>query len=249
MRKDMCKLFSEEVKRDACPVANARARYFQRTPLDELPQRESMTTPWRGFFNEGCWNSKPLKGYLAANVGRQWNEVFSEICRHTSLDNYVQQQMRDALLSFVQRNIEYDGEEPRTADGLPIFAGEFWVDPRSGNLCQMPADGARPRYRRSPRHRQVSIDAQRKYVEIKGAWFVVRFEPFEAGSSPFDAVLSTKHERSEIERGRYAKTPKKKHVPDYFYTGQWGAAIYAVEKRQISGAEIRKLKRAGVLPV
>lgn len=96
---------------------------------------------------------------------------------------------------------------------------------------------------------QVSIDAQRKYVEIKGAWFVVRFEPFEAGSSPFDAVLSTKHERSEIERGRYAKTPKKKHVPDYFYTGQWGAAIYAVEKRQISAAEIRKLKRAGVLPV
>lgn len=238
MRKDMWKLFSEEVRRQACPVANGGVRNLQRTPADELPGRESLLTRWRGYYHEGCWNSKPLKGYLASRVGRDWDEVFSEICRHCSLNNYVQRRMRETLLSFVNLNIVMEGDKPRTSDDLPVFPGEFWVDPRSGKLCCVPHE-EKQHYagKKSKRLPQVAIDALHKYVQVNGCWFLVRFEPLPAKGGAYDVVL-----KPDLGDDR------KKELPAYFYKSAWGAAIYAVDKRQISGNDIRKLKRAGILP-
>ncbi len=244
MRQDMCKLFSEEARRPDRPVANKRARYFQRTPLDELPAREGMLARWNGYRKEGCWNCKPLKAFLAASVGRQWNEVFSEICQHTSVNNYVQQRMREALVQQVLTNIEYRENEPFTTDGFRVYPGEFWVDPKTGKLCLMSDENRQvAKWQWRTRFVQVPVDAEHKYVLINGCWFLVTLQALPShGDSPYDVVL--KPDLGVNVPG----LKRKKKLPPGFYTNEWRAPVWAAAKRQLSGDAVRRLKKSGVLP-
>ncbi|MGQ0531270.1 MAG: hypothetical protein ACT4OF_01090 [Caulobacteraceae bacterium] len=82
----------------------------------------------------------PLKRYLASNVGRPWNKVYSEISEHLKATSTVQQHVRDHLDDFV-------ATKTRMRSGVvivtPRFGGErqlsedwslYYVHPRTGLL-------------------------------------------------------------------------------------------------------------------
>ena len=50
--------------------------------FDDSDTRQSMNAPWRHNRKEKRLHLAPLRRYLRAQVGRPWNDVYSDVC-HT----------------------------------------------------------------------------------------------------------------------------------------------------------------------
>ena len=63
------------------------------------------------FFNE---HLSPLRRFLDSNVGRPWDKVYSEICRHVDRGNVVQKHILTHLFDYVVVDtVLIDGEPCR----------------------------------------------------------------------------------------------------------------------------------------
>jgi hypothetical protein len=119
-------------------------RRQRRCRLDEAPRRESMMA-LRGGSRDLNEHLGPLRRYLASQVGRPWNKVYSEICRHIRLDSAVQSHVRDHVDQYVETHVVLiDG---RPCHGSPPWIGRpigflrislFYVCPRTGLLRKAP---------------------------------------------------------------------------------------------------------------
>ncbi|MES1200794.1 MAG: hypothetical protein ABUS57_05035 [Pseudomonadota bacterium] len=173
-----------------------------------LPARELTRYPRREkSLNE---NLNPLKRYLASQVGRPWDKVYSEISAHLRPTSTVQQHVRDHLDDFVARDC-------RMKDGVVValsrraFGGElpisedwrlFYVHPRTGllrrNVKRMTYPQARKARleaeKRERAKRAVDIDAKTQlHLFDDGAWWEVKLALF-SPSTPVvepDVVLRT----------------------------------------------------------
>ncbi len=117
-------------------------------------------------------NLAPLARWLRKQVGRRWDQVYSEICEHLSVRSAVQQHVRDHLGDFVRVH----AEDPRRR-GQPLF-----VCPRTGLLraAQRP-----PRLRQGRRH---ELGAGRIALQIRQRWWKIRLQPAKEGSR--DALVA-----------------------------------------------------------
>lgn len=246
MREDMSKVVTRGRPCGSRSYDAAKARVTRDVrdlPEDELPQRESMKKRWNGGTKYGNFTLKPLRNYLSANVGRPWNDVFSDVCRHNGNDNYHQHKIREWMSFLVEMNVEIVDGEPYCDRGYRLSEGDLWVDPRSGLLCRVPhTKRVRRQYKPDRRYKQVKIDALHKYVLIDSCWFHVTFTnlpPFPRHTyfSPLaDVVLKP-----------YCGIGAKS-VDTWFYMSEWSANIRAIAKKQLSGVEIHRLKKQGILP-
>ncbi len=154
MRPDMAKLLVERPRIGSRFKTRAKGyrKRWQSTSLEEVPTRESIYR-LRGstrYLNEYL---SPLIRYLHRQVGRPWNDVFSEICNHIRLDSAIQKHVRDHLFQYVQVVVEMKGGVPHFAGGnwgkigQPIVkrTGRFrinnnllYVSPETGLLCEAP---------------------------------------------------------------------------------------------------------------
>jgi hypothetical protein len=141
MRKDMSKVIVERPRLDH---RGAWARRGRSRPLEDeegaslrerIPTRDPKQTKW---LNE---NLAPLKRYLAAQVGRPWSKVYSEICANLRPSSTVQQHVRDHVEDIV-------AVKTRMRDGKVVTLGRYggetpaerewrrlYVHPRTGLLC------------------------------------------------------------------------------------------------------------------
>src|SRR5688572_12164704 len=104
MRKDMSKVIVERPRSGRAAAGLRRGRTRALADDDGEPirvkgarepiGREQKTKQLNETLN-------PLKRYLASNVGRAWNKVFSEISEHLKPTSTVQQHVRDHLEDFV----------------------------------------------------------------------------------------------------------------------------------------------------
>lgn len=62
--------------------------------VEEAPKRESMKGMWRDRKEKGGWWS-PLDRYLQSNIGRKWNDVWSDICRKFNSGSGIGLRVRD----------------------------------------------------------------------------------------------------------------------------------------------------------
>src|SRR5438270_13646859 len=95
MRADMAKVIVERPRHGSrMRKHKGQARRWGRTPLDEYPRHDRMIGKivHTKSLNE---HLGPLRRYLARQVGRPWDKVFSEICANISLDSAVQVHVRD----------------------------------------------------------------------------------------------------------------------------------------------------------
>lgn len=237
MRNDMSKIHTEPSRKDGRKVASAGARFLARTPLDELPMRENMRSPWSGFRREQQRSYAPLKRFLASRVGQPWNKVYSEISRQNSLDNYSEREVREWIEKEVERAVFLVDDQPCNEQGCRLTAGDLWVDPLDGILKLVPTK-PRPVYPRQPdNYPNVKIDETHRYVLLKGCWFLVTFAPLAAGKG----ALLPKDAQDVILR-------LPPNADRWDYVKEWWADVYACAKQQISGKEIKRLKKQGVLP-
>jgi hypothetical protein len=180
------------------------------------------------FFNE---HLGPLRRYLAKQVGRPWNKVYSEICENLRVDSVVQAHVRDHVAEYVETCvIEIDGVACRGTYpvGAPLTRGYrlFYVCPRSGILRAI----------NRPKRRVVvapvdaiRIDDTREYRRMDGIWYEVFLAPITAAAAGRrDIVLGT--EVGHLSKSQAAET--------------YGSAVFATRRRQLNKREIRKVTGA-----
>ncbi|MEZ5959840.1 MAG: hypothetical protein R3C30_05365 [Hyphomonadaceae bacterium] len=186
-------------------------------------------------FNETL---NPLKRYLASNVGRPWNKVYSEISEHLKPTSTVQQHVRDHLDDFVATKTRMKGG---VVVVTPRFGGErkleddwclYYVHPRTGLLRKnekykrwtLRQREARQRAEAERAARMRVVDAKTQLHLFKGAWWEVKLAKIPAGQAYTDVV-----QRAGLT-----------DMPLEILYGRPG--VYARDKQQLSKADIKALK-------
>ena len=208
--------------------------------LDDLGQdatHQSMNAPWRHNRKEKRIHLAPLRRYLRAQVGRPWNDVYSDVC-HT-FQGVVSN--GDRLTNYIDWDVELnvrvrtDDGELITERGYSVGGNTLYVHPETGILTLSPTTPRR-RWKNKPRFEMVAIDNEHKLVNVDGLWFVVTLATIpgvEVSERPFDVVLGQAVFADDI---KYA-------WGNEFYRS-WGPGLYACHKRQANSREIRRLVKS-----
>jgi hypothetical protein len=117
-------------------------RALARSDFESQPRRESMRRKWHSDWREAklfCDRLAPLIRYLESQVGRPWNHVYRDICRHAHRDTTLGRHLRIHVAEQVALKVEIDPRTrmPRARDrSWRLYA--FYVHPRTGLLCRTP---------------------------------------------------------------------------------------------------------------
>jgi hypothetical protein len=235
MREDMFKVIVERPRRGWRSAPRCRNRL---SGEDDLPVKIGMKrhvaltrirTKW---LNE---NLKPLERYLGRQVGRPWNDVYSEICATLAPGHTVKEHVRQHVDDFVARDVVVgrDGKWFCTGNRrFGIRAGQwrqpYYVDPDDGLLKESaelwkrlgldPNPWRRPKPVPDPNVR--FLNPMRDLRCIDGVWYEIDYDRVpDALAYVFDLI-------------------ERKLVPQN--------SRHAVAKRQLSRAELKAFGLANV---
>jgi len=176
------------------------AKKFPRpqVPFDDLPKYQGIKRPHehRKWFTDVLG---PLRRWLRSQVGRPWDDVYSEACAVIKPDSVVRAHIKTHLLEFVEQDTFMRAGEvwcfrPYAWQGgneLPIreLNGHwqpFYVHPESGQLREIPAK-PRSRWRDKPADElarvQRWLDDTTLIRRMNGSWFECRMEAIPSGAS------------------------------------------------------------------
>lgn len=239
MRKDMSKVIVERPRTGRAAAGLRPGRTRALTDDDDEPIRVKGAREPKGReqktkrLNETL---NPLKRYLASNVGRPWNKVYSEISAHLKPSSTVQQHVRDHLEDFVAIKTRMKAGKVMAT---PRFGGErpleehhslYYVHPRTGLLrknehyqrwgarwraARLKADAERAK-------RMRVIDEKTQLHLFDGSWWEVKLAKIGLNASIVDVVHRAKLSDMPLE------------------TLYGRPNAYARDKRQLSKAEIKK---------
>jgi hypothetical protein len=229
MREGMDKVIVERPRTGGGGKYPRAGRDRQRIALDEWPRTEGMRRPWAGGGKGLNENLSPLRRYLTSNVGRPWDKVYSEISAHVDRNNAVQ--------AHIWRHIEqYVCVKAEVIDGRVIDLGnrrswthwqpELYVDPHTGILRRNKRWRAWRASSEPPPAPIHPAGENRVARQVDGIWYEIELRPYDERSlATFDVVL--KKDASALNRTELQRT--------------YGAAVYAVSKRQLNTREIQRI--------
>ncbi|MCB9570120.1 MAG: hypothetical protein H6710_23420 [Myxococcales bacterium] len=234
MRWDMYKVIIERPRAGAgwCRDGGRRRRW--RHDPESAETHEPMS---RGRGSKHLTeNLAPLRRFLRRQVGRRWDDVFSEICRTLRPTCAVQFHVLEHLDDMVELHAE---EVDGRVFGCPSWGGyrelwrsqsaPFYVSDESGILRLLPE---RPRPE-APAPRDRAWVGGDYYRRIAGIWYAIELAPVAgADGAARDAVLGKRlRELGEDIWSRRAALREAHGRSDR----------YAVSKRQIGKRELRRL--------
>ena len=166
MRSDMGRLIIEDGRRgDGGPKTCYDKVTRRGEEFENLPSRESMSRHRKQDNNSQGDRLAPLRKYLAAQVGRPWNKVYSEIC--TTNDRRTLRGYH--LLSHVK---DYVQVKPEWRYGT-VLSREFYVD-RHGLLKKSkdyPSWRTRNRNAPKPEITKIQHGESEWFEKIKDTWY------------------------------------------------------------------------------
>lgn len=183
----------------------------------------------------------PLRRWLRVQVGRPWDDVYSEACAVIKPDSAIRAHIKTHLLEFVHRQtFMKDGEVWCFAgrwrfEELPLTVAAsryapFYIHPLTRRLCETQVQ---------PRHRwRDEKVAQRKQAQrwlnettllrrLNGCWFECRMEKF-----PQSYARGDRPWRFDI--------AEKKMISRFGTDNPYGGHVYCIAKRQLSWRELRQ---------
>jgi hypothetical protein len=241
MRADMGKVLVERPRLGGWRWASRPVKGYAKTLRkcldagDSPPSREGMKRCHSGdtkHFNE---HLAPLRRFLNTNVGRPWDKVYSEICRHVDRGNVVQKHILTHLFDYVVTNVILIDGVPCRAEAYARQYGEplrtthsrdqWYVCPKSGLL-------KRSRYvprrcKRPEPPRRVVLNKTRMCLFIGNQWELVTVAPIPGLNEPagYDVIL-------------------RQRITDYWggaLARLYGSAVYVVARRPLSRQELLAL--------
>jgi hypothetical protein len=238
MRKDMAKVIVERPRGGHADgyVRGGRTRVILDDDGEPLRAREPART--REVRTKGLnENLSPLKRYLASQVGRPWNKVYSEISVHLRPSSTVQQHVRDHLDDFVATKTRMvDGRvftHRRFSAVIPVDEDGclFYVHPRTGLLKRnekrrsyvqrRKQDAAKAAAERAARMRE--LDGAKQAHCFDGVWWEITLAS-QPMSGPFEDVVRAAGLSTLPTRALYGRE-----------------GVYATAKRVFSKAEKKAL--------
>lgn len=207
-------------------------------PDELLPKFEGIKRPHR--HRKGLTDLLgPLKRWLQGNVGRPWNDVYSEACAVIKPDSIIRAHIKTHLLQFVERHtFIHDGkvcvldtcfrgrgivpvEERRYGHNL------FFVHPQTGLLHATAQISSRARraLEQKPPPAVHWLGQNVALQQIRGIWFECHFEvvPVDMRFKAYDHALERVVGRGELTR----------HDTQYHL---------CTRKRQLSKRELRRFE-------
>lgn len=153
---------------------------------EAIPLRESIKPKidWDDLktLNE---NLNPLERFLEKNIGRKWDDVYSEICANINPNSAVQYHILQHLDDMVEKHAI------RATNGT-LFTIGWWrnLEMRTGEIYVCPETGILKKYKRKERKEQKQKEQTRynlldehgnkqynKYFEkIDGIWYYIEYD-------------------------------------------------------------------------
>lgn len=236
MKSDMAKIICERPRYGSSSGWSDRRAYIRDMEVDELPRKISMRSLYdrRKELNE---NLTPLYRYLNRQVGRKWNDIYSEICEHVNTNSAVQLHILQHLLNdgVVELNAKVINGHLYDSEGVYLLNNwrhqnsyqQMFVDPRDGTLKLLPT---RNKDKKPVRDDVIqSDDAMVDYWLLNGIWFEVSFCP---ASSP----RTSEYSRLIV----YNDILKKDRIDYWGLSNRYGSRL-PVSKRQLGKKEIKRL--------
>jgi hypothetical protein len=166
------------------------AKYGRRANLPDelLPKFEGIRRPYQN--RKGLTDLLgPLRRWLQAQVGRPWNDVYSEACAVIKPDSVIRAHIKTHLMQFVERNTFMHKGKVCVLGGfqkgiVPVEGSNGWVTfyvhPESFLLCKIP-ERKRTRYPfrtvTKPPTPMRWLDELTALVQFSGIWYRCRFRP------------------------------------------------------------------------
>jgi hypothetical protein len=258
MRKDMAKIIVERPRK----IDSVRRR-GRGLPDDVMPKAIGLRRHVKeaGGFKMLNENLAPLRRYLERQVGRPWNKVFSEIAANLKATSTVQQHVRDHIKDFVQLHPSADMRQYPWSERR--WFQPFYVDQRDGLLKRTETLAWAKALDRRTAHTvpsdRVPISDLCELRRLAGIWFEVRLaalpEPeYRAVARPESVADGTRKAREVVVRqlvtpavhdivsGQAVCAGPQLDEPRAWvaYRQAQPAPRYAVSKRQLSRAELRR---------
>lgn len=218
MRKDMDRILVGR-PRVGGRIPKGTGRGKDSRDLEDLPTKESMKDRWKkGDLKSLNENLAPFYRFLCKQVGRPWNDVYSEIRERINAKSAVQLHILQHLEQYVEKYVEY-GEDgvPRKKSFYSYISSEvdgLYVCPDTGLL----KEHRRERYRHNPRKpNYVTIDGK-NYIRSEHGWFEIEL---------------TRAERSWMRNPQWGKQ-KGQPYSILVSDGQWDA----LHKKMMSISEL-----------
>ena len=204
-------------------------------PDELLPKYQGMRQPYacRKAFTDLLG---PLRRWLQSQVGRPWNDVYSEACQVIKSDSVVRLHIKTHLFQFVERHtLMHEGEvcvldlykrRPEPIHSKRFGWVQFYVHPESGLLLDVKPESRRnwrkeQRAKKPPTLTWLTNDSALK--QIKGIWFMCEFREIPP-HKPFKAYDHTLCQ--VVGRGSLTYRDRK--------------SLHCISKRQLSRRELRR---------
>ena len=206
-------------------------------PLEDRRTRESMRAAHadRKSFGE---NLAPLRRWLRTQVGRPWDDVYSEACVVIKSDSTVRNHIKFHLLEMVERHTFLrDGEvwcfRLGWWDAIEVPVSQlsghwncFYVHLHSGLLCEAKPSRRQPSRRdREERKRMKTcrwLNDQMALLKLNGCWFKCEMRPLPSDEArAYDSASRQMLNRWEAEH-------------------KYGKPVCCVGKRQLSREQLKR---------
>lgn len=180
----------------------------------------------------------PLRRWLRSNVGRPWNDVYSEACAVIKPDSVVRAHIKTHLLQFVERHTfihdrkvcvletGFRGRGIVPVEELHYSRDLFFVHPETGLLQAAPSHPKRAW--RAPDAKPPStvrwLGKSIALQQIRGLWFECHFE-----AVPFDLTFKSYDHAME------------RYISCHELIQSQAEHLFCTRKRQLSKRELRQL--------
>jgi len=211
MRHDMSSVIVERPRRDGS-TGKGRQREW-----DDLPSHEGMSRPYTLLQIEKVLsdNLSPLRRFLAKQVGRPWDNVYSEITARLHPDNALQQHVRDHLKDLVAVKPAWSLRRDRYVARFGPWYQKLYVDPEDGILkrtADLPELKAARRAMRSeaaPLPDRVPLGRGIELRRLDGLWYEVRLAEL---PKPHYVAVTEEQAVAPERKGRSRPDPKGEAV-------------------------------------
>lgn len=150
----------------------------------------SMTKEYRSRWKDSEFNDfgTPIRGFVHKNVGRKWDDIFSEFCAQYDRRAIINKHLFRHLLDIVERKVIIIDDELHIrsrwrCETLKEAYVDYYVDPRDGILKRNP-DARYWKQVRREREKEMAdekaktirvVDKLTEHHLINGTWFEVKF--------------------------------------------------------------------------
>jgi hypothetical protein len=245
MREDMYKVIVERPRRGG--FTNGGARQYRNS--EERSHKIGMKQGYRDrkWLNE---NLAPLKRWLAKQVGRPWDNVYSELAAQIDRRNTVQEHIFTHIEQFVERNtflrdgeVFQCGDWGRSAVRIRGSTVELFVHPvtrillanRNVRTWQQTRAAARAVEALEQARFVRVLSPTRQLQQLDGYWFAVTLRAIP------DAICASDGKSARRVYPKVWDVVEKQWVTRLDGNG-WprAKAVYAFAKRQLSTIELRR---------